>query len=374
MKKLGVSVYPDYTGMDEIKAYLSSTRTKGYERVFTSMLLGQMGFEGAGKANVTAFAELATFCGELGMRLCTDADETTFDMLKASPADLSAFGNLGIHTVRVDGGFSPEDLILMSRNPWGICIEINASAALSLGGGKEFSQPLGGLLDEAIELGNPGNLSACHNFYPLPDTGLDMDTAAKVSAVFREKGIRTGGFAASQAAPPLLYSSGHGLPTVEAHRYLPPQFAAAELFAAGFDAVIIGDFPASPEELMLVAKAAFEPLAIPIVLDTYVDRNLMNMLFGKPLYSRGDQSYAAIRITDTRGNYVNQSRIGPRPAFTVTVCNERAGRYMGELQIALRDLGPSAEHNIIGFVHPDAERLLPYIAYGEREFTLEEYR
>jgi hypothetical protein len=373
MRRLGVSVYPDYAGMDTIKAYLSSARALGFERVFTSLLLGTMGFEGAGNAPFAALGALAGFCAEIGMQLCADADRASFDALDASPGDLSVFHDLGLRAIRADGGFSPEELMRMSANPWNIRIELNASAALSVGDGGAFIQPLGKLLDKARDLGNPDNLSACHNFFPLPGTGLAVETAAGVNAVFREKGLRTGGFIASQSAAPLLYAAGHGLPTVEAHRYLPPQLAAAELFAAGFDDVIFGDFPASGEELRRVARAAAGPVDIPVVLDAYADRDLTGTLFGRAFRARADRPERMIRISDSRGLSVKPGRVGPRPAFTVTVCNARAGHYMGELQVSLCALAPSAEHNIIGFVHPDAERLLSCIGRGACEFTFSEY-
>jgi hypothetical protein len=331
------------------------------------------------------------------LELCADVDETAFASLGARPDDLAAFHAMGLRALRVDGGYGAAELACMSENPWGLVIEVNASLSFAGREGHELRSFLHTFLSEAARAGRLANIRACHNFFPLVGTGLDLAQAVETNRVFHGHGIPVGGFVASQAASPLLHEPGHGLPTIEAHRWLPPYIAAAELIAAGFDYVTIGDCPASPEELKGVAGAAVAEaaanhpgatrhpstggelsagaaaMAIPVVLDAYADRAVARQLFGKTLVSRTDQPAQLIRATGARGMATPPGRIAPRPAYTVTVCNERAGRYLGELQIALVDLGASNEHNIAGFVHPEAARLLPYICAGARAFRLVEY-
>ena len=370
-RRLGVGVYPDYTGMDEIKAYLISAKKLGFGYVFTSLLLGDLGYAGSNRDSFEAFRELGKFCAWNELHLCADVDERTFARLKATPSDLSVFKELGLNTLRVDGGFSPKELIMMSSNTLGLDLAINASAAFMAG--PDSVNLLLELLNATTAHGNLENLAACHNFFPLPETGLDMEFANKLNAVFHERGVRVGGFVASQTAPPMIYTEGCGLPSIEAQRYLPPHLSAAELFAAGFAGVIIGDYPASTEEMRRVVRSAESPLDIPVVFDSGVDRGAIEKLLATPLRARLDQPESIIRAANSRGIAVKPYRTGHRPAYTVTLCNERAGRYMGEVQISLRDLCPSHNHNVIGFIHPDARRLATYLKGGAFEFVLSEY-
>lgn len=67
-------------------------------------------------------------------------------------------------------------------------------------------------------------------------------------------------------------------------------------------------------------------------------------------------------------------RTGPRPRFCVTVDNCRSGQYMGEMQIMLEDLPPCPEANVVGWVPPDAQVLVPFLRDCSRRFRLTEYR
>ncbi len=372
MKRIGIAVYPDFMDADRQRGYLMLAKDLGFTKVFCSLLLGQMGFEGCKsdlRASVHALSEL---CSELGLQLCADANGAVFEMLSASPDDLSPFHTLGLASLRVDGGFSAAELARMSKNPLGIKIEVNASGVY-LSGSRDSRARVEQILDELVFNGNQEMLCACHNFYPLPETGLEIRRTAEITDLIRAKGIKVGAFVASQSAPPCLYGAGHGLPTMEAHRYLPPHIAACELFALGFDEVIIGDAPASEEELRRVAQAASGAIDIPIVPSPGADKGVLESLYRLVFLSRTDQPELIIRSEISRGILVPPGNAEPRPTYTVCILNSGAGRYMGELQISTSDLPPSGTHNVIGCVHPDARRLIEYLKGGEREFTISQH-
>lgn len=372
MRRLGVSVYPDYLSMEDIRDYLARAAPMGYSRVFVSLLLGSMGFSGRTGDPLSELRGLTAFCAGQGLTVCADADETTLAAVGASPDNLDPFRALGIGVLRIDGGFAAAELAVMSRNPYGVGLEINASLSFFEEPGAAIPR-LKDLMEELCTRGDPQKISACHNFFPLDGTGLRLDYASDINTVFRSYGIRVGGFVASQAAKPLLHPTGHGLPTLEAHRFLPPELAAAELFAAGFDDVTIGDCPASQEELRCTARAVDAVISIPVVFDRYADRMVIGSLLKTCFTARADQPDGLIRATQSRSLTVRPGRTAPREAFSVTVNNERSGRYTGELQITLRGMEASHERNVIGFVHPEGRRLLDYLTGGGRAFRLSEY-
>ncbi|MBR0138305.1 MAG: DUF871 family protein, partial [Erysipelotrichaceae bacterium] len=132
--------------------------------------------------------------------------EVIIDM---SPRGLKALGyeNLidfiketGVDYIRFDFGFEPEEIIEASE----YCgVALNASTAD------------GDLIDQL-----KGEVLAIHNFYPRPETGLDIGYFRKKNEEFRNKGVKTAAFMAGDAdlrGP--LYK---GVPTLEIHRYLKP--------------------------------------------------------------------------------------------------------------------------------------------------------
>lgn len=55
-----------------------------------------------------------------------------------------------------------------------------------------------------------------------------------------------------------------------------------------------------------------------------------------------------------------------RPIGTVTIDNNRYGRYQGEVQITKTDLPADEKVNVIGHVVGDDLALLPYIEGGQK--------
>jgi hypothetical protein len=283
--------------------------------------------------------------------------------------DLKLLNNIGIKGLRLDDGFSEMEICELTNNNFGIKIEL--SAAIAERKGSASYDRMQKLLELVKNEGNLQNVTACHNFYPLIGTGMKIEDIRDINKLFSAYGIPLGGFVPSQFSPKYLHKNGNGVPTLESHRYLPPEIAMQILFSEGFDFVLIGDARADDRELEAMAEGAkSEVLEIPVVFNQYINGDIKKMLLSQELTARSDQSAELIRASDSRGINTEPVYCAERSKYTVTICNSEAGHYMGELQISLKDMERSIEHNVIGFVPPVAVGLLECIKYGRKPFKL----
>ncbi|WML27216.1 MupG family TIM beta-alpha barrel fold protein [Neobacillus sp. OS1-33] len=375
MREIGISVYPNFYPVGQIKDYLEKANSFGFKKVFVSLILNNHGFEGAHDVSVNTWKDILRYCKELGMTVSADMNDEVFNELGCTLNDLTALQNMGITKLRIDGGFTSQEMALLSKNQQGIQIEVNASMSSSdnQNGGalREYRE----FLETVEKEGNIGQLTACHNFFPLPDTALSLGDIRPINDLFASFGVPVGGFIASQLSPKDLHYLGHGVCTIEKHRFLPCHIAMLELFANGFDDVLIGDSFADLSELIEMSRCYKQDyIEIPVVFHPFVSQNTKMQIQDSVLISRVDQPANLIRATDTRGMEVPPCFCAPREKYTISVLNNRSAQYEGEVQISLKDLGQSVEHNVIGFVHPFAKDLLPYILAGKNKFRLVEYK
>lgn len=375
MREIGISVYPNFYPLDQIKDYLELAHSLGFKKVFVSLILNNHGFEGAEDVNANTWNDLLSYCKELGMNVSADMNDEVFNELGCTLTDLTALQKMGITKLRIDGGFTSEEIALLSKNQQGIHIEVNASMSSSDNQNGNALRECRAFLETIEKEGNIGQLNACHNFFPLPDTALSLEDIRPINDLFASFGVPVGGFVASQLSPKDLHHLGHGVCTIEKHRFLPCYIAMSELFANGFNDVLIGDSFADLSELTEMARCYKQDyIEIPVVFNPFVPQNTKIKIQESILLSRVDQPANLIRATDTRGMEVTPCYCAPRGKFTISVLNNRSAQYEGEVQISLKDLGQSVEHNVIGFVHPFAKDLLPYILAGKNKFRLVEYK
>ena len=134
----------------------------------------------------------------------------------------------------------------MTRNPYGIKIEVNMSNG---------TRYLENILSFAPD---KQNLLGCHNFYPQEYTGLGEDFFVKCSKLFRENNINTAAFVSSNAAKFGPWPVQDGLPTIEDDRHLPIDTQVQHLLLTGLiDDVLIGNAYASEDELKAASVAFF---------------------------------------------------------------------------------------------------------------------
>ncbi|WP_218923255.1 MupG family TIM beta-alpha barrel fold protein [Bacillus sp. AFS017336] len=374
MREIGISVYPNFYPLEQIKDYLKKASSLGFKKVFVSLILNNHGFEGAQNVNADTWNELLNYCKELNMTVSADMNDEVFNELGCTLTDLSSLQKMGITRLRIDGGFTSEEVAILSKNQHGIQIEVNASMSSSDNNDGNALRECREFLEIVEREGNIGQLTACHNFFPLPDTALSLEDIRSINNLFALFDVPVGGFIASQLSPKDLHHLGHGVCTIEKHRFIPSHIAMLELFANGFNDVLIGDSFADLSELMEMARCYKQDyIEIPVVFNPYVLEQTKLKILEKVLVSRVDQPANLIRATDTRGTEVPHCYCAPRRKYSVSVLNNRSAQYEGEVQISLKDLGQSVEHNVIGFVHPFAHDLLPYLLAGKNKFRLVEY-
>ena len=367
MKKAayGLSVYPDFYGLEAITHQIERAASLGYTHVFTSIQLGNLGFENAKEGITPEFEALFSLCAHHRMILHVDINDRVLASLGGSPDDLEPIHALHIGVLRLDGGFSDEEVARMTLNPYGIQIEDNTSMV---------HQPQHRL--ETIKTqGNLHAYVACHNFFPRNDTGLSFEETVELAQRYADYGCQNGVFIASLHSPNDLNASGQGVPTVEEHRYVPAHIAFSELRNTGrFDYILFGDSGPRDDELVAVARVAqSDVVEIPVWLDGSLRDDLRQRITQTVLWSRPDQPAQLIRATQTRGSYgILPHQTIFRHRYAITLDNDRSNRYEGELQILLSDLPPSPVANVIGQVKPVAARLLTQVMARQLPFVLKE--
>ena len=100
---------------------------------------------------------------------------------------LSAFQFLGITTLRLDDGYSNEEIVRLSRNSQKIRIQLNASTITAKT-----------LMELLQSQANFSNIDALHNFYPREATGLSEETLVRKNAMLHKAGIKVGAFIPSR--------------------------------------------------------------------------------------------------------------------------------------------------------------------------------
>mgnify|MGYP001438085615 CR=1 FL=1 len=387
MKTIGISIYPDFDNKEKIKQQLDYAKTLGYRIVFTSMQLGDLGFENTEVGLNDDFYFLFEYCHKIGMEIHADINDRMLFHLGAQIDNLKPISDLHIKVLRLDGGFTDHEVAVMTHNAYGIKIEENASML-------QFPRRR---IETIVEEGCINNYCACHNFFPLNETGLSYQDALNSARLFKSYGIQVGIFIGSLYSSCELNAIGRGIITIEDHRYKPSHIQAMELFAhEEYDYVIFGDTHPSLDELKKVSEVAKNDtlevikskysverveeeldhiycIELPVWLNTNIDEKLKKQLTSMVFVARSDQPKDLIRATQSRGiSYVEVDNPIQRFPLSITLNNCLSNRYMGELQIVLEEL-PSVDYvNVIGQVKPYARQLLEEIKYGRVAFVLKE--
>ena len=99
MRKLGISVYPNHSSVEEIKAYMDLAAKYNFTRVFTCLL----SVEDEEKDQIIKeFSETIFYAKSLGMEVIADVSPKVFGQLDISYKDLSFFKEIGADGIRLD--------------------------------------------------------------------------------------------------------------------------------------------------------------------------------------------------------------------------------------------------------------------------------
>ncbi|BBB90044.1 MAG TPA: MupG family TIM beta-alpha barrel fold protein [Methylomusa anaerophila] len=353
----GISVYAGLGyPVETIKRHLEMARDLGYSRLFTSLHIP----EADQQAIIPEFRSIIGHAGELGFRVTADISPRAFSLLGLNYLSAPALNSLGIDILRLDFGFTPAEIARLTRES-ALHIELNASTINTT------------ILAAILSAGAvTSRITACHNFYPRPETGLSYELFQERTLLCQQYNIPVAAFIPSGKNPrgPIH----QGLPTLEQHRSLSPVVAAKHFLAGKLvDCIFFGDPLAPPEELASVASLADECVELNVQVESGLSQQELAILFSRHT-NRTDPGEHVIRSQEARGlctGIIPARPVRPRATGSVTIDNAGYLRYMGELQVAAKDLPPDPRVNIAATVVKEELFLLKYITPG-RPFRFKE--
>lgn len=351
MGKLGVSIYPERSTFEQDKKYLDLAHQYGYKRVFTSLLE----VDGDGDAVLNGFKKVIAYANSLDMEVMVDINPALFEQLKISYDDLSFFHEMGAYGIRLDLGFTGQEEARMTRNPYGIKIEVNMSS--------------GSNYIESIMSYSPNreNLLGSHNFYPHRYSGLEYNHFVFCSNQYRNHNLNTAAFVNSHEATFGPWPTQDGLCTLEDHRDLEiatqvKHYVLTDLI----DDIIIGNAYASEAELKAMAEAFNAPYpSVKVDLDATISEVERKVILDELHSYRGDRSAYILRSTMTRIKYKDEA-FPPHDTRDMIkgdllVDNVDFGQYKGECQIALKEMKNTGRVNVVGRISEDELFLLDFL-------------
>ena len=349
MARLGISIYPEHTKLEDDLAYIRRAGSYGFKRIFTCLLsVGDKSRE-----EITEEFRLRIDAAhEQGMEVLLDVNPAVFEKLGASYTNLEPFKAMHADGIRLDEGFDGMHTSALTYNPQGLKIELNSSTDMGY--------------IESVMTHHPDTkkLITCHNFYPQKFTGLSLDHFNRCNDYIHKCGLNIAAFVSSNQEDAYgPWPVKEGLCTLELHRGLPVDFQVRHIYADGLvDDVIIANAYASEEELKACAAVNPAVLTFGIELEkelTETERAILYYEEGHVV--RGDMSEYMLRSTWPRVTFADK----PIPAANtrdmvrgdVVILNDGYSKYKGELHIVLKDMENDGRKNVIGHL-PSYEKIL----------------
>lgn len=333
---LGISVY--LRDLDE--KYIIEAAKYGAKYLFTSLHIPEENYDDISEK----LEKILDICHRENLLLIPDISPVTFEKLGIVNQDMKALSDLGIKAIRLDYGFDSADTLLELQKKF--VLFLNAS-----------------VIDQAflVEMKQSGldlnKVKVAHNFYPKTETGLSSLFFDSLNEKFKNEKIDILAFIAGDALKRFpLYE---GLPTLEQHRGVNSYVAAVELSERyGISDIMIGDSSAALQSLEYIQKFLSSKT---ITLPVYLSADYRELYSNGAIRVRKDLSDKVIRLSTERTQGIQVNRTLDRYHGAITIENELAGRYCGEVQICKNSLPFSSTTNIIGFVHPEYLSLLKYL-------------
>ena len=351
----GISLYPGLDNtLEENLQLLSAAAACGIRRVFTSLHIPETDTAVLKRE----LAEILAAARRYDMEIISDISPRTLSMLDMPEFDLAAFQKLGITTLRLDYGYSAEQIAELSHNDSGICLQLNASTITEKiladlqAAGTDFS-----------------HVDALHNFYPRRGTGISEDILRRKTKMLHQAGIKVGAFVPSQGKQrgPLF----EGLPTMETHRLWHTDRAARHMAALGIDSVFLSDSLPLSDELQMVGQLPGDEVILRAQL--FTDDMVQQELLRHTFTAREDEARDAIRAQESRGllkGTVEPENNKERRRGAITIDNKDYQRYMGELEIIKKSQPADKRVNVVGRVTECELFMLKYITPG-RKFSFQ---
>lgn len=288
-------------------------------------------------------------CGNLaqqGFRIIADVSRKTLEQFGC--ADLTELAqHLRLWALRIDYGFSGEEIRAMAEK---MPIVLNASTTSR---------------EDARRIRDGGaEVFAMHNFYPRPETGLDEVFLLEATKALQEEGLKVFAFIPGDT---LRRGPLHeGLPTLEAHRNIMPSAAFVDLDVRfGMDGIFLADPGLSETESERIGLYCREGIiSVPANLNPGYE-----YLYDQVFTCRVDSPQWMVRFQESRvysckGKNTAPENCAARPKGSITIDNERYGRYTGEIQMLRADFEADERVNVIGSVPEEAFLLMENIQRG----------
>lgn len=378
---LGITAYPDLSSPQEIEQYFHLASQYGFTRVVSSMF----SVEGTNEEILNYFRRFIQSAHSYDMKVSLDVNTGFLKRLGQSYEDISIFHELGCDIIRLDGSYGPEHDYIMTQNPYGIRVEMNASS-------RRVEQEIAYFTEKGVGY---DRVCLCHNVYPQRYTGLKWSDFLEKSRILRKYNYEIAAFVSSNAPNTHgVWDAEDGLPTVERLRDLPIDLQARVLLATGgVDDVIIGNAFASEAELAALAEVTKPPKSLEgsriyekikaygpttpqfgpckrlkVILEpdiTPIERE--NLLELVPQLDNGDSSEWLWRSRS--GRLINGDRPIPVrkydgdffPRGSVVVVNDHYRHYSGELQIVREPIINDGKRNLVARLAPQEELMLDLI-------------
>lgn len=345
---LGFSVYLNESLKKQEKV-IESYRARGFNMVFTSLHIPE---EDSSTYRERLYA-LGKITGGLKMGLMMDIASDSFSCLGLSLHEAEQLSDLGVTGLRLDEGFDEQTTADLSGK---ISIALNASTLTpeSLNQMKGYGM-------------NVDRVSAWHNFYPRPETGLDRTAFRSMNKMLQQEGLSIAAFfPGDKVFRGPLYQ---GLPTLEDHRYVSPFFAYTDLLLREkIDDIVLGDPELTEDSLQQFSSWKKRVFLLRANPETD-DRNLLQAASAVQS-NRTDEARDCIRSRESRQLPLTSPPVVPfnthqRRTGSITIDNELYKRYQGEIQIVKKDLPADPKVNVIGHVIEADLPLLSLIHGGD---------
>lgn len=375
MKRLGVCVYPEITGVAKTIDYIKCAFEHGVRRVFSNLL--ELKNNDEGKKRLDEFATVYKYANNLGMEMILDVNPEFYKEFNLPKNELLFFKNLGATGIRLDEDFAGIIESELSNNKLNMMIELNASA-----GSATF--------EAAIKNGaNPAQLMACHNFYPMQYTALDQNRFIELSKYYKLNNIRVAAFITlpkeQKGVGP--WNVNDGMPTLEAHREMSLEDQFVDMLSMRLvDDIIISQQGATAEQFIKLDEIfkIYEKykddteLTIPIVFEknvTDIEKDIVLNNKGKIHTNRPDFNTYFYRSSFPRIDYkdekIEENNTGKKLELgDVVILNKNFGRYKGEMHIIWKEIDDSKVkgRNLVAKVKFENIEMLKLIKYKKVKF------
>lgn len=215
MANLGFSIYPENHPVKKTQKYISLLKKYGATRIFMSLLQ----LEAEDTQTFDKYREIIAYANRMDIQVIADISPGFIKQVGWDQDLIEKAHQFGLKGLRLDEALTIEEIVVLTKNPYEIKIELNMSTDVTL-------------LFKLMEAGaNLTNVIACHNFYPHEFTGLSVAHFEKMNHLFKQEGIETAAFVNAHTADEGPWPLSEGLCTVEDHRHLPISLQAALLVA-----------------------------------------------------------------------------------------------------------------------------------------------